>query len=148
MKRGFTIGRLAEQTGCKVQTVRYYEQIGLLRTPERSEGNQRLYTQADIDRLAFIRHSRALGFPLDAIRDLLKLADEPNQSCKAADTIARAQLSQVQRRIEQLQALKTELERMIEQCRHGKISDCRVIEVLSDHSHCVGEDHIGPLAAQ
>ena len=58
---------------------------------------------------------------------LLKLTDEPNPSCKAADTIARAQLSQVQCRIEQLQALKTELERMIEQYRHGKIGDCRVI---------------------
>ena len=116
----------------RVQTVRYYEQLGLLRIPERSEGNQRLYGQVDIDRLALIRHGRALGFPLEAIRDLRKLADDPNQSCEAADKIAWAQLSQVQCLVEQLQALKTKLG-MIEQCRHRKISDCRVIEVLSDH---------------
>ena len=80
MKHSFTIGHLAEQAGRKVQTVRYYEQISLLRIPERSEGNQRLYGQVDIDRLALIRHSRALGFPLEANRDLPKLADDPIHS--------------------------------------------------------------------
>ena len=141
MKRGFTIGRLAEKTGCNVQTIRYYEQIGLLRTPARSGGNQRLYAESDSDRLAFIRHSRALGFPLDAIRDLMKLADEPKQSCEAADAIARAQLAEVEHRLLQLQALKSELTRMVEQCRHGKIGECRVIQVLSDHTQCLNEDH-------
>jgi DNA-binding transcriptional MerR regulator len=141
MRAGFTIGRLAGRTGCKVQTVRYYEQIGLLRTPARSTGNQRLYAQADVDRLAFIRHSRALGFPLEAIRDLLRLSDDPSQSCAAVDKIARAQLVQVLRRIDQLQALKAELERMVEQCRHGQIRDCHVIEVLGDHARCLNDDH-------
>jgi DNA-binding transcriptional MerR regulator len=139
MKPGFTIGRLADQTGSKVQTVRYYEQIGLLRQPARSSGNQRLYSREDIHRLHFIRHARSLGFPLDAVRDLLKLADDPKQSCKAADQIARAQLAQVERRIRQLQALKGELEHMVEECKQGKIGECRLIEVLSDHSQC--RDH-------
>ncbi|HAY06323.1 MAG TPA: helix-turn-helix domain-containing protein [Hyphomonas sp.] len=132
----FTIGRLADAAGCKVQTVRYYEQVGLLRRPERSGGNQRLYSQVDIDRLTFIRHARDLGFPLDAIRDLISLSDRPDQPCDAADAIAREQLSEVKRRIEHLQALRLELERMIEQCSHGRISDCRVIEVLGDHGKC------------
>tara|TARA_R110002110_G_scaffold179197_1_gene384567 strand:- start:297 stop:731 length:435 start_codon:yes stop_codon:yes gene_type:complete len=137
----FTIGHLARSTGCKVQTIRYYEQIGLLPKPPRSEGNRRLYCQADIDRLAFIRHARDLGFPLEAIRDLLALSDDPHQPCEVADATARLQLEEVKRRIARLQALKTELERMVEQCRGGKIADCRVIEVLSDHGHCLAEDH-------
>lgn len=132
----FTIGRLADAAGCKVQTVRYYEQVGLLRRPERSSGNQRLYGRSDIDRLTFIRHARDLGFPLEAIRDLLSLSDRPDQPCEAADAIARAQLSEVNRRIEHLQALREELERMIAQCAGGRISDCRVIEVLGDHGKC------------
>jgi len=133
-----TIGRIAEAAGCKVQTVRYYEQIGLLPRPERSNGNQRIYGKADMDRLAFIRHARDLGFPIEAIRDLLSLSDRPDQPCEAADAIARAQLANVERRIEQLQALKLELQRMIAQCSGGRISDCRVIEVLGDHGKCVG----------
>ena len=137
----FTIGHLARRTGAKVQTIRYYEQIGLLPEPPRSEGNRRLYDKSAVDRLAFIRHARALGFSLDAIRDLLSLSDDPDQSCAAADAIARRQLDQVTRRIAQLQALRAELERMIEQCRGGRISDCHVIEVLGDHGKCVSDDH-------
>lgn len=139
-----TIGRLAKATGCKVQTIRYYEQIGLLPEPLRSEGNQRLYADSDTERLAFVRHARQLGFTLGAIRDLLSLADNPDQSCAAADKIARAQLSDVEQRIARLLPLKEELERMIEQCRGGQISDCRVIGVLSDHSLCLTGDHTDP----
>ncbi len=137
----YTIGHVARATDCKVQTIRYYEQIGILPQAPRSEGNRRLYAQADIDRLAFIRHARELGFPLDSIRDLLSLSDNPDQPCDAADAIACRQLDQANRRIERLNALKRELERMIRQCRGGKISDCRVIEVLSNHAHCMGDDH-------
>lgn len=129
-----TIGRVAKAAGCKVQTIRYYEEIGLLPPPPRSDGNQRLYDQADIGRLRFIRHARELGFPLDAIRALLSLVDTPDQSCAAADSIARDQLHAVEQRIVRLQALKTELERMVEQCQGGKIADCRVIEALGGPS--------------
>jgi DNA-binding transcriptional MerR regulator len=148
MPRNVTIGRMAEAAGCKVQTVRYYEEIGLLPPPMRSEGNLRLYGQGDIRRLAFIRHARDLGFPLDAIRDLLSLADDPDQPCEAADAIARAQLAQVEHRLARLQALKTELERMVVQCHGGRIADCRVIEVLGDHDQCLAEDHGGAETAE
>lgn len=141
MARPLTIGRVAEAAGCKVQTVRYYEQIGLLPAPPRSEGNQRLYDAAHVRRLAFVRHARELGFPLEAIRDLLSLADEPSQPCAAADSIARTQLAQVEQRIARLTSLKSELERMITQCQGGPVADCRVIEVLSDHSLCMAEHH-------
>ena len=144
MATRLTIGRAAEAAGCKVQTIRYYEQIGLLPRPPRSEGNQRLFAHADIRRLAFIRHARALGFPLQAIRDLLSLGDEPEQSCEAADAIARTQLADVERRIEYLRALRRELKRMIEQCRGGRIADCRVIEILSDNAPCEMLDRTVP----
>lgn len=140
----FTIGWLARQTHCLVQTVRYYEQIGLMPRPERSPGNQRLYGQADLKRLAFIRHSRELGFPLEAVRTLLGLAQDLGQSCDAVDSLARAQLHQVKSRIERLRALESELERMIRQCAGGGIDGCRVIEVLADHSLCQHADHTTP----
>lgn len=136
-----TIGRLSEATGVKVPTIRYYEQIGLLPTPERSTGNQRLYGTTQLERLRFVRHARALGFPLEAIRDLLSLSDRPEQSCAAADGIARAQLAEVRARIAQLRALEGELTRMVAQCAHGTIRDCRVIEVLGDHALCA-QDHV------
>lgn len=137
-----TIGKLGEAAGVKVPTIRYYEQIGLLPEPDRSAGNQRLYGQSALDRLAFIRHARELGFPLDAIRDLLS-SDRPDQSCAAADVIARAQLAEVESRLARLTALKGELERMVVQCAGGRIADCRVIEVLGDHSLCA-TDHQHP----
>jgi len=144
----FMIGQLAERTGCKVQTIRYYEQIGLMPEPVRTEGNQRRYGARHLERLAFIRHSRELGFPLDAIRELLDLADDPDRSCEAADRIARRQLHQVESRIARLQALKRELKRMIVQCRGGRIAECRVIEVLADHGLCASDhaDSVGKLA--
>lgn len=134
-----SIGTLSRRTGTKVQTIRYYEQIGLMREPGRTEGGQRRYNDADLDRLAFIRHSRDLGFPLDAIRELLDLTDHPERSCAEADEIARRQLIHVEQRIRRLEALKTELTRMIEECSGGRIAACRVIEVLRDHSECLTE---------
>ncbi|WP_374271634.1 MerR family transcriptional regulator [Paenirhodobacter enshiensis] len=137
-----TIGKLAQETGVKVPTIRYYEQIGLLPEPDRSAGNQRLYDRAHRDRLRFVRHARELGFPLDAIRDLLSLSDRPEASCAAADGIVREQLHAVRERIARLQALEEELARMIAQGCHGTIADCRVIEVLGDHALCA-HDHAG-----
>ena len=134
-----TIGQLAARTGCKAQTIRYYEQIGLMPEPVRTEGNQRRYGAQHLERLAFIRHSRELGFSLQAIRELLSLADDPGRSCAAADRIAQRQLAQVESRIARLDALKTELERMIVQCRGGRVADCRVIEVLADHTQCLAD---------
>jgi DNA-binding transcriptional MerR regulator len=133
------IGKLSTAAGVKVPTIRYYEQIGLLPSPERSAGNQRLYGTATLDRLRFIRHARDLGFTLDAIRDLLSLSDRPDHSCAAADQIAKAQLVSVRGRLARLQALEAELERMISQCAHGTIADCRVIEVLGNHALCTVE---------
>jgi len=140
-RNDFTIGWMARKTGCKVQTIRYYEQIGLMPAPPRSAGNRRLYATDHADRLAFIRHSRDLGFSLGAIRDLLSLTENPDQPCEAADRLARTHLVDVNSRIARLMALKAELERMAQQCSGGKISECLVIEVLADHSKCVSDKH-------
>ena len=146
MQNAITIGRVAKVAGCKVQTIRYYEQIGLLSPPPRSEGNQRLYEEGAVERLCFIRHARELGFPLQAVRDLISLSDNPEQSCEAVDTIAKGQLRDVDRRVQRLQLLRRELERMIEQCKGGRVADCRIIEVLGNHSLCEAVDHISPKA--
>ncbi len=135
-----TIGTLARRTGTKVQTIRYYEQVGLMPEPGRSEGGQRRYGDAELDRLSFIRHARQLGFPLDAIRELLNLSDHPNRACAEADEIARRQLRQVEQRLARLEALRTELQRMVHECSGGRTANCRVLEVLRDHSECL-TDH-------
>lgn len=139
-----SIGRLSQETGVKVPTIRYYEQIGLMPAAERSSGNQRLYGAAARRRLSFIRHARDLGFPLEAIRDLLGLTDQPDQPCTAVDAIARAQLATIRSRIARLQALEDELVRMIGHCTHGRIAECRVIEVLGDHGLCAHDHHGAP----
>ena len=141
MEQAFSIGHLAREAETKVQTIRYYEEIGLIPAPDRTAGNQRRYRQDHLTRLRFVRHARSLGFSLDAIRELLTLSAAPDQSCAAADDIARRHLAQVERRIAQLSALKAELEHMVEQCKGGEIASCRVIEVLGDHTHCLNEHH-------
>lgn len=133
------IGELAKRTAVKVPTIRFYEQIGLLPTPPRTEGNQRRYGKTEVDRLNFIRHARELGFEVDDIRELLAMSAEPQASCHQADSIARNHLAEVDRRIASLTALRGELSRMIEECHHGRICDCQIIEALADHSRCATE---------
>lgn len=137
--RDVTIGEAARRSGVNVQTIRFYEQRGLLKNPPRSDGNQRLYAQDQVARLGFIRHARDLGFPLPAVLDLLALSDQPDQTCAAVDMIAQTQLTDVQRRIAALQQLEGELQRMIAQCHGGTVASCRVIESLADHQHCAAE---------
>ncbi|MCA0920736.1 MerR family transcriptional regulator [Pseudooceanicola nanhaiensis] len=139
----YAIGALARRTGTSVQTIRYYEQIGLLPEPERSAGGQRRYDAGTLDRLTFIRHARQLGFGLEAIRDLLDLSDHPEQPCEDADRIAAQQLRAVEQRIARLEKLREELARMVHDCDGGQAGACRVIEVLRDHSECL-TDHPAP----
>jgi DNA-binding transcriptional MerR regulator len=141
MMQGVPIGEAAKQSGVKVPTIRYYEQIGLLPAPPRSEGNRRHYGAADLRRLAFIRHARELGFEIEAIRALLTLQDDPSQPCRTADKIAKARLADVEQRIRSLTALKAELQLMVDGCSHGHVANCRVIEVLADHGKCAHPHH-------
>jgi DNA-binding transcriptional MerR regulator len=134
------IGELSRQTGVKVPTIRYYEQIGLLPAPVRTEGQQRRYGTDEVRRLNFIRHARELGFEVGAIRQLLGLAADPDRCCGEAHEITRAHLDDVNDRIARLTALRDELEAMVT-CDHRRISECRIIEVLADHRNCQHRQH-------
>ena len=136
-----SIGKLAAEAGCAVQTIRHYEQIGLLPVAARSAGNQRQYDRSHRDRLVFIRHARDLGLSLDEIRDLIRIGGSADRSCADADAIIRRHLVTVTARIAQLQALKREFERMLTECRGGTVSQCRVLGILADHSQCLALDH-------
>lgn len=135
------IGEVSKLAGVKAATIRYYEGIGMLPVPPRTGGNRRMYTAHDVQRLKFIRHARELGFDLDAIRQLLALAGSPDVPCVGADAIARDHLANVEDRISRLTALRDELHAMIASCEHGRIAECRVIEVMADHSQCLAATH-------
>ncbi|SDB46733.1 MerR family transcriptional regulator [Belnapia rosea] len=126
-----SIGDLAKATGTQVETIRYYERIGLMPEPERSPGNYRVYDLAQLRRLSFIRRARDLGFPLDQVRALLGLSGDGARSCAGIDTIARRHLAEVERKIDDLTALRDELAGMIGRCGQGSVSDCRIIETLA-----------------
>jgi Cu(I)-responsive transcriptional regulator len=126
------IGELAAQAGSNPETIRYYERIGILPAPARTESNYRVYGADHVTRLSFIRHARALGFELSDIRALLDFADRPDQDCAAVDRITIGHLQVVEAKIAQLEALRSELMRMLDQCRGGQIADCRIIESLSE----------------
>ena len=134
-----SIGELSRRAAVKVPTIRYYEQIGLMPETGRTEGKQRRYGRMAVARLAFIRHARELGFEVDAIRTLLSLQDDPDQSCARADEIAKARLVEVEKRIASLKALRKELRKMIEECACGRVGECRVIETLADRTHAHGK---------
>jgi len=102
MPAHLTIGQLARQTGTKAETIRYYEKIGLLQLPLRSEGNYRYYGAQD----------------------------QREHECSSVDDVVKAHIADITRKIHDLQALQTELERMIGNCPGGRVADCRVLEAL------------------
>lgn len=133
----FSIGELSRRTNVKVPTIRYYEETGLLGAPERTEGNQRRYDAAGLERLSFIKHARDLGFSIEAIAGLIELQEHPDRSCQAANDIAVSQLSDVRSKIKRLRALETELVRISKGCDgEGVTGDCYVLASLADHGLC------------
>lgn len=132
MKAKMAISDLAKATGVKVVTIRYYEQAGLLPVPPRTEGNYRTYKPEHLRRLQFIRRLRDLGFTLEQVRDLLRLASDRNQSCDEVDRITNQHLVDVEQKIRDLQNLASELRRLSQCCQGGgQIAECRIIEALS-----------------
>lgn len=124
------IGELARTTGTKVETIRFYEAEGLIPAPARTRGNYRDFDGRHLDRLSFIRRSRDLGFTLDQVRVLLRMADNAQRSCEEVDAIAREQLDQVDRKIADLRSLRVELSGLVNQCQQGTIAECRILEAL------------------
>lgn len=131
MHESFSIGRLADLTGCRVVTIRYYEQIGILPEPGRSAGGHRVYDRRHLERLTFIRKARELGFPLEAVRSLLDLAEgRDDASCEEVDRIATKRLAEVKTKIADLAALEGTLERLLSQCRHKTVEECRILDAF------------------
>ena len=128
---GHTIGALGRLTGVNIETIRYYERIGLLPRPARTTGNRRMYGGADVRRLTFVRKARDLGFPIETVRALLDLADQPERPCDEVDALVVRQLGEVERKIADLERLREELDRLAHQCQGGRVSECRIIEALS-----------------
>lgn len=126
------IGDLARQSGCQVVTIRYYEREGLLPAPARSAGNFRLYDQAHIERLRFIRHCRSLDMNLDEIRTLLKFRDMPSASCGEVNALLDEHIHHVSERIEELTLLRRQLETLRSQCPTAdKAEHCGILKGLA-----------------
>ena len=136
----FSIGELAAASGVKVPTIRYYEQIGLLDPPSRTQGNQRRYSRAARERLQFIAHARAMGFPMPSLKAMLRISRHREAPCADIDELVQGRLQEVDERIDRLTRLRKELAGMLDSCRHGTVADCRVVEVLTDHDECA-TDH-------
>ena len=130
------IGELANATATNVETVRYYEKIGLLPSPARTSANYRAYEIEHLARLSFVRRARDLDLTLESVRELLPLSDNRSQSCEAVDGVAPVLLAEIDRKVTDLSALRTELDRIIRSCRHGTVADCKIIETLAPRAAC------------
>lgn len=125
-----TIGKLSAKTGVNIETVRYYEKIGLIPKPSRSEGGNRLYNMEQVKRLAFIKRCRELGFPLDTVRGFLKLVDEKNYTCAEIADISQHHLEDIRTKIRDLRKMESHMKDMLSQCNKDKTPDCAFIEIL------------------
>ena len=122
------IGELAKLTDCQVETIRYYEREGLLPEPARSEGNYRLYTQAHVERLTFIRNCRSLDMTLEEIRSLLNLRDSPQDQCESVNALIDEHIHHVKARIDGLLALQEQLLDLRQRCGGG--NQCGILQQL------------------
>ena len=131
MAKMLMIGDLASATGTKVNTIRFYEEIGLMRRAARTQSGRRTYGPSDLERLHFIRHARRLGFETSEIRSLLELSDQPGRECAEVTEIALRHLADITEKISRLKLLRDELDRMARLCAGGTVSECRIMESLS-----------------
>lgn len=131
MAERLAIGDLARQTGTKVNTIRFYEEIGLLPEALRTASGRRSYEASDLRRLAFIRHGRQLGFSIPEIRSLLALSDQPERDCAEAAAIARAHLHEIEVRIARLETLRSALTDVATSCEGRRAAECWVIEAIA-----------------
>src|SRR6267378_6896227 len=127
---GLAIGVLSEQTGCNIETIRYYEKAGLLPVPAGSPAGYRRYGSTHLKRLTFIRRARALGFSIEEVRKLLKLADERKRPCAEVRVVAGAHLEDVRAKIADLRAMERVLRETVARCADGRRTDCALIEAL------------------
>lgn len=145
METSMKIGDLAKVTLCPVETVRYYEQEGLLPAPARSSGNYRLYGPQHVERLRFIRHCRSLDMTHDEIRTLLAFRDDPEKTCDEVNTLLEEHIGHVAQRIKELRALERELKELRGECRAVRaVRDCGIMQSLgrtSSRTASTSESH-------
>ncbi len=125
-----TRGELGSATGCNIETIRYYERIGLLPEPPRSPGGHRLYGEDHLRRLTFIRRSRELGFILEEVRGLLRLVDGGSYTCAEVKTLTLDHVAEVRRKLADLRRMKRVLEEMAAECEGGEVPECPIIDAL------------------
>ncbi|MCF6344338.1 MAG: helix-turn-helix domain-containing protein [Devosiaceae bacterium] len=135
----YLIGELSKQTGVKIPTIRYYEEMGLIEKPHRTSGNQRQYEREGLERLSFIKHARDLGLSIEDIRELVDLSSSPEKSCKQAHEIAHHHLQFIKAKISKLRKLEKELKRIALLDDEGHVGKCKIIASLADHRLCKGE---------
>jgi MerR family mercuric resistance operon transcriptional regulator len=128
--KGLQRAELARRTGCNLETVRYYEKVGLLPEPPRTTAGYRSYDTAHELRLRFVLRARELGFSLDEIRELLRLVDERDQPCAEASAVAAAHLDDVRAKIADLKRMERVLKDVVAQCAGGARPECPLIETL------------------
>ena len=124
------ISEAAAASGCHLETIRYYERIGLMRPPHRTASGYRAYRPEEVDRLRFITRSRDLGFSLEEIGSLLHLAESARLPCEEVDAVARRHLQEVRTRLQDLRRMESELKRVIQSCEGGVRAQCTILETL------------------
>jgi MerR family mercuric resistance operon transcriptional regulator len=126
------IGELSRRSGCNIETIRYYERIGLLPRPPRSASRYRLYGRDDVNRLTFVRRARELGFSLDEVRALLALsAEQGRETCVEVRELAVSHLADVRAKIADLRAMERALADAVRRCDAGEPAGCPLIDALS-----------------
>ena len=125
-----TIGKISASSGVNIETIRYYERIGILPAPPRSEGGHRLYDEEHLKRLSFVRRCRELGFSLDDVRALFRLVDGGDFTCDEVKAMTLDHLGGVRRRIADLRTMERTLDDMAARCDGGEVPDCAIIDAL------------------
>ncbi|MDQ7071406.1 MAG: helix-turn-helix domain-containing protein [Rhodobacterales bacterium] len=128
--RGYAIGQMSRETGVNIETIRYYERIGILPKPDRTAGGNRQYNEDQLKRLNFIRRSRGLGFSLDEIRGLFEMVDRKDFTCGEVHDLTVDHLASVRDKISNLKKLEKALSVMISECSRGDVPDCPILDTL------------------
>jgi MerR family mercuric resistance operon transcriptional regulator len=131
VENAFSIGQVSAQSGCNIETIRYYERIGMVPKPPRSSGKQRIYNQEHLRILTFVRRSRELGFHLSEIRTLLDLSAGREDNCEEVKSIAEQHLTEIRGKIADLSRMENILSETVKQCTINNLSDCPILETIN-----------------
>lgn len=133
-EREYLIGEASKRSGVHIETIRYYERVGVMPKPLRSSGGQRVYDSEQLRRLSFIKRCRELGFSLNEVRDLFALVDGGNQTCNEVHSLTVNHLKDVRKKISDMRKLERVLKDMSDQCTRGNVPECPVVDALFGQS--------------